>query len=371
MGNGMRKNRGMVLGLLALVVLGMVSAARAEVAVRDIVRLKGYGTEPIWGMGLVTGLNGTGDGGDVLAMARPLARLLENAGNPVPDLEEMEAAQSVAVVMITATLPENGIKQGDRYDVMVQTIFGASSLEGGQLIPSPMMGPIPTDKRVWAMASGGITLEGDVPTTGRVRLGARMIADIEKPVVSSAGTLTMYLNPEYAGWANASLIANQINQIFSVDFQAERERLAVVQDERTVMVKIRDFDLANPAGFISTVMKIRLDESLLDLPAKVVVNSARGSIVVTGAVTISPAVISHKNLVVTTVQPPIPITPENPRIEQGTFAGIDTTGDERGNAQVQDLLAALRQLDVSVQEQIDILKLLHSAGHLHAEFIEE
>ena len=44
---------------------------------------------------------------------------------------------------------------------------------------------------------------------------------------------------------------------------------------------------------------------------------------------------------------------------------------ENANSRGQDLLHALRQLDVSPRDQIAIFKQLHRLGHLHAEFIEE
>ncbi len=355
---------------LVVSVLVMAMPARAAVSLQELVQLEGYGSDEIWGLGLVLGLEGTGDGGDILANARPLAQLMERGGNALPNLEELADTKSAALVMVTAKLPAAGVKRGDVIDVQVQTMLTAKSLQGGRLFLAPLVGPMP-GQGAFAMASGDITLDGLSQSSGRVRNGARMIADIHKNVVTSRGTLRLSVKPQYASWTTATLIASQVNQDKRGFLSDEALRLAIALDERTIEVRIPEPYLPDPSGFISDILKVQFDESLLALPARVIVNEARGQIAISGNVTFSPAAVSHANLVVTVVTPEIVPTPQNRRIESGSVAGLDTTGDERSLAKLSDLMDALRQLEVPVRDQIAILHQLHKLGALHGEFIVE
>ena len=96
------------LGLLFVAaVVGLAGAAEAA-TVQELARLKGQGQSILRGVGLVTGLNGTGDSGKELAMARPLAQVLANSGNALASPRELLSGKSVALVMVTCVVPEAG-----------------------------------------------------------------------------------------------------------------------------------------------------------------------------------------------------------------------------------------------------------------------
>jgi len=366
----MRETPGTMRWLAAAAMVLLALPTQAAVSLQELVRLEGYGSDEIWGLGLVLGLEGTGDGGDMPANARPLAQLLERGGNALPELEELAKTRSAALVMVSAKLPEEGVKRGDVVDVQVTTMLTAKSLQGGRLFLAPLVGPMP-GQGVFAMASGEVTLDGLTRTSGRVRGGARMIADIEKSVVTERGTIRLSIRPQYASWTTTTLIASQVNQDRRGFLTDDAQRLAIALDERTVEVRIPEPYLSDPSGFISDILKVQFDESLLALPARVIVNEARGQVAISGNVTFSPAAVSHANLVVTVVTPDIVPTPLNPRVESWSVTGVDTTGDARSLAKLSDLMDALRQLEVPVRDQIAILHQLHKLGALHGEFIVE
>lgn len=352
--------------IVALVVPTMPAAA---LGVKEMARLGGEGESTIWGLGFVTGLAGTGDSGDVLPMARQLAALLEKGGNPVPELAELSKTKNTAMVMVKCTIPKEGARRGDTLDVFVQAYHNASSLKGGQLFITPLQGPLP-GQGVYAFADGPLVFEDESLTAARVRGGARISHDIAMNVVAPDGSITLVINPEYAGWSTSRLLAGAINSDRE-GLEESAVTIARALDERTVHVRIPDPELVNPANFIASVMEIQLDPSLLSLPARVVVNERRGTIVMTADVQISPSVISHNDLVITTLTPSRPPTPENPQIDRTRWTSMSTLTSERNQTRLKDLLEALKRLDVPVRDQIAILTKLHRAGSLHAELIVE
>lgn len=355
--------------MLLVLAWGIAVPSARALGIKEMARLAGEGETTLWGLGFVVGLAGTGDSGETLPLARQLAQLLENGGSPIPDLIELSQTKNIAMVMVTCTVPKEGARLGDTIDVFVQAYHNASSMKGGRLFITPLQGPLP-GQGVFAFAEGPLIFEDDSLTAGRVRGGARVSREITMRVISGSGEIALVVNPAYAGWSTTQLIASAINSDRE-GLEEQGEAIARAMDERTVRVRIPEPELADPANFIASVLEIKLDPSLLSLPARVIVNERKGTIVVTGDVQISPAVITHKALVITTITPLRVATPENPLVEQSRWTGVDTVGGERSQTQVKELLDALKRLDVPVEDQIAILAELHRIGRLHAQFIIE
>jgi flagellar P-ring protein precursor FlgI len=352
----------------ALALLAHPAPARA-LSLQEITRLAGQGETTLWGLGFVVGLAGTGDPSENLALSRQLARLLEHGGNPVPDVLELAKGKNIALVMVGMKVPKEGARRGDRIDVTVQAWHRAQSLEGGQLFLTPLQGPLP-GQGVYAFATGPITFDGPSRTSGRVRAGGQISRDITMNTVAHDGTITLIIEPSYSGWTTAQLVASVVNSERQGLDDAARE-IAFALDEREVRVLIPEEERPDPAYFISSILEIRLDPTLLSLPARVIVNEQRGTIVVTGDVQISPAAISHKDLVITTITPQREPTVTAPQIKRSRWTTLNTTNNEREAARLTDLLEALKRLDVPVVDQIAILQKLHKIGRMHCEFIVE
>src|SRR3954468_13795818 len=106
--------RGFCVILFALLIASEVRAVK----VADITRINGQRTNVLTGLGLVYGLKGTGDGGDYLPAMRPLSVMLGKFAD-ASTIKELGNAQNVAIVSLTATVPSNGVRNGDRIDVYV------------------------------------------------------------------------------------------------------------------------------------------------------------------------------------------------------------------------------------------------------------
>lgn len=356
---------------LACALLALLCApALGNRSLREIARLKGQDESKLQGLGLVIGLNGTGDPGDELVMARPLMQVLAAMGNPLPSLAELENTRSVALVMVTCTVPRTGAKQGDALDIRVSTMHSATDLSGGMLLAAPLVVPTPGGaSSAYAIASGSVVVEDpERPTVGRVAAGADMIRE----VVTSApirGSFELILDPHVAGWGPAAEVANEINQQYLLSAERFSAPLAVVLDPRTVKVTVPEAERSAPAAFVGDVMSTDVSSALRRLPAKVICNTRTGAILVTGDVRVSPAVITHRDLTIsTTVPPPIP-DEAAPLTFESQWAAVETDAREPEAAALEDLLTALGQLQIPAGEQILILQMLHDAGKLHAQLV--
>lgn len=341
------------------------------VSIQEFVRLDGQMTNTLRGIGIVTGLNKTGDSGKELALARPLAEVYKNNGNPIGELKDLANSKAAALVTLSVTLPEGGGHEGDALDVFVQVSHSASSLKGGTLIISPLLGPTPKSP-IFAMASGPIVIEDtEVPTTGRIRGGAVLTRDIRPTRVGDS--FNLILRPAFRSYQVARTIASEINDLnANLDSTDEaQDPIAVAVDETMIHVTIPKQERGNSTGFMASVMGKKFSPSLLDLPAMVVVNERTGSIVVTADVEISAVTVGNDKLVITTTTPAPTPTALDPQVSRQNWTEFGTTGSGADRARIQDLLEAFKQLNVPAKEQIQILAQIHQAGRLHARFVRE
>lgn len=336
------------------------------VRVADITRISGQRSNVLTGIGLVTGLRGTGDGGDYLPAIRPLAQMLGAFADEPAAIKELADVQNVALVGLVATMPRDGVHEGDKLDVYVSSWGKATSLKGGRLFPCPMQGPRPErDGGVFAMSAGPVSIEDpSTPTTGVVKGGCVMEANWHMQYVF-AGKLTLILEDPAASWTSASAIAQIIN-----DSEANgRDLIANALDPKTIEITIPVTERERPDAFISRVQRLPVPERLLNNEARVQINESTNTMIITGDVEISPVVISHKGLTITTVSPaPVP-SQRAPLLTKSDAVPLDTTNT--GGAKLQDLVNALDQLKVPAEDRITIIKELYKTGKLHAKLTTE
>jgi flagellar P-ring protein precursor FlgI len=367
-----------VLPMCAACAIVALSATPARATrIHDLVRIKGHEQNVLTGMGIVVGLDGTGDNSKYsLAAARPYAQLLANLGNKVAGVEELQRANAIAIVEVTMRVPATGVREGDRIDVSVSTLYNATSLQGGRLVVSPLRLPRPDSPELvpLAIAEGPLVIEGLNPRNGIVRGGGQMLVDVRTNPVSRAGTMTLVLKDEYAGYPVATTIAQAINDEFVSPGWPD---LAVVEDAKNVRVLVPRDQRPYPASFIATLETIPVDPSLIQTEARIVINEERGTIVVTGNVEIGPVGITHEGLTIANISPPpgtaavgAPGAPAIDPLAPRTWAGLDTTGGgTRSSTRLVELLAAFDQLNVPVRDQIAIVHELKRSGALHAEIV--
>lgn len=352
-----------VVSILAWVCLAAATldTACAATRIKDICRLKGQEENTLHGLGLVVGLKGTGDGGTFLPAIRSLATAMQLMGNPIGQggALELKDTKNIALVMVTATVPGAGARQGDQIDCHVAAIGSAKSLEGGRLFSAALQGPHVESPVVYGLAQGAIELEdARVPTTAKVHRGCRLEEDFFNPYIKD-NRITLVLDERHADFQVAQDIASLINS--QLGFQAEGNQRAKAIDQVNIVVDVPPQYLNDPVEFVSQVMAL----PVLDLRtrAMVVINQRSGAIVVGEDVIISPVVVSHKNMVVETEVPLpeelfIPLAP-------GNEPGAETP------VRLKALVEALNAVKASPQDIIDILKAIDRAGKLHGRLVLE
>lgn len=348
--------------LLAATALAPVAAA---VQVQDVARLKGSENSKLVGMGLVVGLSGTGDGGKFLPAMRPLAEIVKNLIDPNVVASELKDSKNVALVALTATVPDTGVREGDHIDVHVATIGPAKSLIGGRLFLIPMTGPLP-GAPVFAFAEGPVIVEDKaIPTVGVVRNGAQLTRDIMTQYLDSYGRINLIINQPYASWPVANNVASLINGILAPDGPA----IARAIDQKNVLITVPDYERPDPAAFIAQILQSYVDPAQIGGGAKVKINEKRKSIAIDAEVQISPVTVTIPGLTITTITPETPPTNTNPKVARDNFVALDP--EKRGGTKLSALMEALNQLKVSDDDRITIIKELHRMGKLHAQLILE
>ena len=355
---------------LAAVLLTVFLAGQAMATqVQDLVRVKGAERSKLIGTGLVTGLPGTGDGKNPSA-TRQLTELLKRTGDANAVASEMKSLKNVALVTLSATIPEAGVREGDPIDVHITSLGGAKSLAGGRLFLTPMLGPRP-GMGVYAMAEGPVTVEDDeIPTVGVVKGGAQMVKSVRTHCVKN-GRLTLVLRDPIANWPMANELAELINGVMS----PEGPKLARAEDGKNVVIDVPHYEQADPATFIMRVLTSYVAPEMVNTRAVVVVNEKAQTIVVGAHVEISPVLLRVEGLTITTIttpgdEPPAAEAPaESAEPEEQPFVRIDPK--RSGGAKLSDLLAALNQLKVDTRACIDVIREIDKSGKLHAVLIEE
>lgn len=352
---------GLAWGLLASAGSGRVEA---RVRLENICSIAGQQEQKLIGLGLVVGLKGTGDGGKHMPAIRALASALKLMYNPVDGPADLKDVNNVALVVVEATVPAEGIRRGQKVDCFVSSIGAAKSLRGGRLMMSPLGGQTIADERVMGIASGAVILEdATTPTSGRIPAGVVISADVVNLFIEN-GTFKLLLDKEHSSFQAASEIARAINVDSS--FEANNQVLAKAIGPGVVQVIIPRQYLVDPVQFVAQVLDVGVDNP--HTQARVVINSKTQTVVVTGEVEISPVVINHRSLSVSVGGDSG--APAEPVPGVGFVPVLDQQG-RYSPQRLEQLTKALNQLKVPTSDVIDIIKELHRTGKLHAVLIVE
>jgi len=319
--------------------LFLAPIASAQVRLADVSRLKGQEDNELIGTGLVVGLPGTGDGGNVMPSIRALANKLERMGHPLPNgLPELKQCKNVALVEVRATIPASGSREGNRIDCVVSSIISAKSLAGGELLPTPLVDARRGSEVVYALAQGPVRVKGPAARTGRVLQGCRLERDIYTPFVKD-GRITVVLDRDVADFRLAQEVEYRINDQFRLDSQYGGRVLAKARDQVNIEVFIPPQYQQHPAEFVAQVQNLPIDT--IPSVARVYIDQQTGLVVVGGEVEITPGAITVKDVLVE-------VGGSNDR-----FVSIDPSG---GNSRLRSVVEALNAIKMPAEDVIEVVR---------------
>ena len=359
--------------LVMTLVLLPAMAWAAPVRIKDLATVDGVRGNDLVGYGLVVGLNGTGDSlRNAPYTEEMLGGLLERLGVNVTG--ESFRPKNVAAVLVTATLPPFA-RAGSQTDVSVAAIGDAKSLLGGTLIMTPLNA---ADGEVYAVAqgsiiAGGVSAEGEgasvvqgVPTSGTIPSGARVEREVDFDF-SQMSSFRLALRT--ADFTTAARIEKAINDDLG-------DGVATLMDAATISIDSTPMGRVNPARLVGRIENIAVEP---ESRARVVVDHRSGTIVMGEDVRISRVAVSQGNLTLRVRETPVvsqpnPFAPGQTVVVPRTDAQITQEpgigfAEVSGESSLSDVVAGLNALGVRPRELIDILKAVHAAGALHAEFI--
>lgn len=337
------------------------------VRVKDIASIQGARDNYIHGVGLVVGLEGTGDSQSTGFSERALLNFVRASGLfPTDRLR----AKNVAVVSIDAKLPPF-IKPGQTIDVTVSSIGDAKSLSNGVLIPAPLKGP---DDKVYAVAQGPLSTGGfgiEVQGT-QVKKNATLVARIpngalverEVPVTMLDANGFMYINLLNPDFITSSRVAAAIGKSYLGAAQA--------LDAATIRVYVTQQYREN---LVDLVARLEGLEVLPDSVAKVVIEERTGTVILGSMVKIDPVAVSNGGLIIkvetkTNVSQPAPFSQGQTTVTQeaqvsATETKAKTIIFDKGTT-LGTLVRALNALGTTPRDMITILQAIKSAGALNA-----
>ena len=121
-----------------------------SVRIKDITTIEGHRGNRVTGIGLVTGLKGTGGKSELTKnLARNMLRNFDILANDIP-------TGNISVVAVTAEIPPY-VRPGETINATVSIFDDGTGLYGGELHSTTLKG---LDGQVYAIASGGLVLGG-------------------------------------------------------------------------------------------------------------------------------------------------------------------------------------------------------------------
>ena len=366
-------------GLICLI-LAMLPATGFADRIKDLASIAGVRSNQLVGYGLVVGLSGTGD--KSLGITLQSMQSMVSRFGMVTDTSGLSGDNSAAV-MVTAELPAF-TKPGQTLDVTVSTLGPASSLRGGTLLMTPLLG---ADGETYAIAQGNMVVGGlgvtgedgssltvNVPTVGRVPQGAMVERMVASPFMTGD---YLVFNLHRGDFSTAASVAEAINKIFGND-------VAVPLDAASIRVRAPG-DLSQRVSFASLVEEVVVEPSAP--PAQVIVNSRTGTIIIGGNVRVTPAAITHGSLTVrvrenptltaqnktttdgaaVTTEPAAPLQAEQTDIEVSEAKARAFAFDP--GTELSNIVDAINAVGAAPSDLVAILEALKVSGALRAELI--
>ncbi|WP_113908266.1 flagellar basal body P-ring protein FlgI [Aliidiomarina celeris] len=354
-----------------MLVSGILTPIAAAQRIKDVATVAGIRSNQLVGYGLVVGLPGTGE--RTPFTDQTFRTMLRNFGINLPENQRPQI-NNVAAVAVHAELPAFA-KPGQTIDITVSSVGDADSLVGGTLMQTFLRG---ADGEIYAVAQGNLVVGGlgaqgldgssiviNTPTVGRIPNGAMVEREVETGFAHSEYITFLLNRPDFT---TARFMAEAINGLIGPDS-------AMPVDAASVRV-IAPRDPGQRVSYLSTLENIQIEQG--QAPARIIVNSRTGTIVVGQNVRLHPAAVAHGNLQVT-ISENLNVSQPNPFGQGQTVVTPDsnitvTQEDARmfrfdPGVSMNDLINAINQIGAAPGDIIAVLEALKQAGAIDGELV--
>ena len=359
--------------LYAVLLVCAATGVQAQ-RLKDLASVSGVRSNQLIGYGLVVGLDGTGDQTTQAPFTTQTFRnMLQQFGIQLPANVNPQL-KNVAAVAIHAELPAFA-KPGQAIDVTVSSLGNSKSLRGGTLLMTPLKA---VDGEVYALAQGSLVVGGfggegqdgskitvNVPSVGRIPDGAS-IERASPNVFAQAGTLTFLLNR--SDFTTARHVADRINEKLG-------STVAIAQDATSIEVSA-PANVGDKVTYLSVLENLEVEAG--DAPARVIINSRTGTIVISQHVEVRPAAVTHGSLTVT-ISERLAVSQPNPLGKGDTVvtpqSNVDIKQDQHhmfrfpAGVSLESIVAAVNEVGAAPGDLMAILEALKAAGALRAELV--
>lgn len=361
-----------LLPLAAILLFAATVRAQTVARVAEITDIEGVRENIVRGIGLVVGLNKTGDKAGV---SKRLIQSVLQRNQITAEVSDLGLG-NYAIVLVTARI-EPFKRLGSRIDVTVSSMQDAASLYGGTLLETHLVG---FDREtVYAIAEGpisgsGIGAEGSSgssvtvnhPTVATMPNGALVEKEIPMQITNDRGMVV--LNLKNQDWSTARNIERVVGEKYLGAARAV--------DGGSVEIRVPESHKNRVTEFIASLQDLKVDVHVV---SKVIIDSRTGVIVAGQDVRIATVAVTHGKLNVTISETPEaahanPFTrgeaiKELPRSDvqiQEETKGLQVV---QGGETVARLAQSLNSLGASPRQLIGILEAIKAAGALQAELI--
>ena len=350
-------------------------AAYATSRIKDLANVEGVRENQLIGYGLVVGLSGTGDQTSQAPFTvQSLTNMLAQLGVTVPP-NVTPQLKNVAAVSVHAVLPAF-VKPGQTIDITVNSIANAKSLRGGSLLVTPLHG---LDGQIYAIAQGNLIVSGfgveandgskltvNVPSSGRIPNGATVERAVPSQISQGDAIILNLNDPDFT---TATRLVQSLNKSVGIGF-------ATIIDGGSIRVRAPQ-DITERVAFLSQIENLQVEPA--SAPARVIINSRTGTVVISSNVTVSPAAVSHGSLSVTikeeqTVSQPAPFaTVGQTAVVTNSTIKVDQGSNRmflfKPGVELEQIVRAVNEVGAAPGDLVAILEALREAGALQAELI--
>ncbi len=355
----------------------MQNMKRAElngvaVRIKDVARFRGVRSNKLMGVGVVVGLQGTGDSRKNAQVSQAIQNYMKSMNFDI-DVSRMDARNG-ALVIVSGDLPPFATN-GQLMDVTVSTFGDAQSLRGGQLLRTELYA-IGDSDTVYGIAEGAVSVGGFGASAGgnQQQVGFLTAGRVAGGGVVERGAPTklvydnrMFIELYEVDLTTATRVQEAINK-------RNPEFEAVAESGSTISVSL-------PKGMNPIVAMAKLEEItvMVDNAAVVIVNEKTGSIAIGGNVKIAPVAIALGSISVNIVEE-VSVSQPNPFSRNGDTAVVanQRVSADQGpadvavvapNSTIADLARIFQELRLKPNDIINILQLLKQQGALKARLI--